>query len=246
MEGESDFMITAKKSRSFSKGFHLYNTYWLLKRSFSSIYIKGSFSKRDTSALILVNHSSWWDGLVTFFLTQTACHLESYAMMSEAGIKDFPFFRRIGAFSVDVTKPRSVIETLSYSTDLLINKKAVWMFPQGSEQPLEKRPLHFQPGSAYLALKAPHVPIYIVTYYYILLHEQKPRLYIEISSPINPDDYTTQTRKEVNNMLERKMTEQLDQQRLAIANSALSDYSLLLSGNRSVSDWFGLLFGPKK
>ncbi|MDQ0205755.1 lysophospholipid acyltransferase family protein [Alkalicoccobacillus murimartini] len=238
-------MIKAKKDQIFSRAFHLYNTYWLLKRSFSTIYLKGSFNQ-DSSALVLVNHSSWWDGLVTFYLTETICPFDSYAMMSEEGMKKFPFFRRIGAFSVNAASSRSVIETLHYSTNLLANQKAVWMFPQGAEQPLEKRPLEFQSGSAYLSLKVPSTPVYIVTYYYTMSHEQKPRLYIEISSPIDPADLSNQTRQDVTTMLETKMTHQLEQQRTSIATSSLSGYSELLSGNRSVSDWFGFLSGSKK
>ncbi|MFK3937820.1 lysophospholipid acyltransferase family protein [Alkalihalobacillus sp. NPDC078783] len=238
-------MIKAQKSAFFSKTFHLYNTFWLLKRSFSSISIKGTFHQEDAGVLILANHSSWWDGLITFYLTQTVCPYDSYAMMSEKGMREFPFFKRIGAFSVDVEKPRSIVETLSYAKAKLHNHKAVWMFPQGAEQPLEKRPLEFKTGSAHLATKDKKVTIYTITYYYMMSHEQKPRLYIEISSPIHSHSFTKRSRQEVTTLLEETMTTQLNQQRDNIAREDTSDYTVLLSGNRSVSDWFNTLSGSK-
>lgn len=236
-------MIKAQKSAFFSKALHLYNTYWLLKRSFSSISIKGAFQKEDTEVLILANHSSWWDGLITFYLTQTVCPYNSYAMMSEKGMKEFPFFKRIGAFSVDVEKPRAIVETLAYAKGLLHDQKAVWMFPQGAEQPLEKRPLEFKTGSAHLATSNKKLTIYTVTYYYTMSHEQKPRLYIEISSPVQSVQFSDQSRQEVTTLLEATMTNQLNQQRDHIASEDTSDYNVLLSGNRSVSDWFQTLSG---
>ncbi|WYP28123.1 lysophospholipid acyltransferase family protein [Alkalihalobacillus sp. FSL W8-0930] len=238
-------MIKAQKSAWFSRALHLYNTYWLLKRSFSSVLIKGAFHKEDTGVLILANHSSWWDGLITFYLTQTVCPYHSYAMMSEKGMKEFPFFKRIGAFSVDVEKPRAIVETLAYAKGLLQDQKAVWMFPQGAEQPLEKRPLEFKTGSAHLATGDKKVTIYTVTYYYTMLHEQKPRLYIEISSPIQSIQFNNQSRQEVTALLETTMTTQLNQQRDQISCEDASDYTVLLSGNRSVSDWFNTLSGSK-
>ncbi|MGN7312822.1 lysophospholipid acyltransferase family protein [Alkalicoccobacillus gibsonii] len=238
-------MIKAQKSAFFSKALHLYNTNWLLKRSFSSISIKGAFKKEGAGVLILVNHSSWWDGLVTFYLTQTSCPYDSYAMMSEKGLMEFPFFKRIGAFSVNVEKPRSIVETLVYAKELLHNQKAVWMFPQGAEQPLEKRPLEFKTGSAHLATADHNVTVYTVTYYYTMLHEQKPRLYIDISEPVLSHQFNNQSRQDVTTLLESRMTLQLNQQRDKIAQEDTSDYTLLLSGNRSVSDWFNTLSGSK-
>lgn len=231
-------MKKARKNKHVIRGFRLYNTYWLLKRSFSGIYVKGNFQKNHTSALILVNHSSWWDGLITFYLSETICPFDSYAMMSEQGLDAFPFFNKIGAFSVDTTSATSVRHALRYSTQLLAEEKAVWMFPQGEEQPLEKRPLAFQPGGAFIIKQAPPIPVYFVTYYFVMAGEQKPRLYIDITLAYYSDTAKQEKRHELNLQLEDKLTSQLDRQRQQIAHSQLEEYSTLLTGYRSVSDWF--------
>ena len=48
--------------------------------------------------LLIANHSSWWDGLVTFYLNNAVLKTDLYAMMSEQGMKDFPFFNELGLF----------------------------------------------------------------------------------------------------------------------------------------------------
>ncbi|WP_185970992.1 lysophospholipid acyltransferase family protein [Alkalicoccobacillus porphyridii] len=239
-------MRRANKNKYFSKAFQLYTTYWLIKRSFSGIYIKGNFVEDDTSGLIVSNHSSWWDGIITFYLSQKISPWQSYAMMSDEGLNQFPFFNRIGAFSVDTSSAQSVRRSLSYSLELLNAGSAVWIFPQGAELPLEKRPLTLQPGASFLMNQAPTVPLYIVTYYYSMSHEQKPRLYIHVNHLKKPDDYEQLKRFELNTLLESSMTLQLNQQRDDVANESTDDYTLMELGYRSVSDWFSLWSGGKR
>lgn len=227
-------MIKAKKSYLFRFIFHMYNTNWLLRRSFNSVRLKGKFPSQATASLILVNHSSWWDGLVSFYLSQTQLTQDSYAMMGEPGLKRFPFFRKIGAFSIQTNSKSSLINSLHYAVSLLKQEKAIWMFPQGKEQHTELRPLRFQSGAAYLLEKVPEVLIIPVTYYYTFLHEQKPELFIEIGKPFQ---LTLKKRSIMTAELEQIITQQLDKQRDEIKLERLDHYRFLINGQRSISDF---------
>ena len=229
-------MIEAQKNKRFRQLFHLYNKHWLLRRSFYSIHVCGSFPRTNQPLLILSNHSNWWDGLVSYYLTETLCQHDSYAMMSEEGLRQFPFFRKIGAFSVQKNHPRSVLASLRYAASLLEQKKAVWIFPQGEEKHLDFRPLSFQQGAAYLLEKRPETVVVPLTYYYTFLHQQKPELYIKIGSSIQPSN-KPMTRQEQTSVLEQIMTAQLDEQKKEIIDEQFAGYRPLLSGTKTVSEW---------
>ncbi|TWI57952.1 lysophospholipid acyltransferase family protein [Halalkalibacter nanhaiisediminis] len=239
-------MIEAQKSKTFRKLFHLYNKYWLLRRSFYSVNIRGSFPKTNQPMLVLVNHSNWWDGLVSYYVTEKVCHHDSYAMMGEEGMKKFPFFRKIGAFSVRKDQPRSILTSLNYAATLLEHKKAVWIFPQGEERHLEERPLFFQQGVAYLLEKKPETIVVPVTYYYTFTHHQRPELYIDIGSAVLPATTNRMSRKQQTSYLEQIVTNQLDQQKNAIIQNKLNEYRPLLNGTKSVSEWLQWLKPSRK
>jgi 1-acyl-sn-glycerol-3-phosphate acyltransferase len=230
-------VITAKKSRWFRRFFHFYNTNWLLRRSFYNIHLKGHFPQTDRPLILIANHSSWWDGLISFYLSEECVHHDSYAMMAEEGISAFPFFRKIGAFSVNPSNPRSLIQSLNYARTKLIPHQAVWMFPQGAEEHLEKRPLGFKPGVAYLLEKEPEAIVVPITYYYTFRHEQRPELFIEIGPGLSFKAKMNQDRKELTTILEHLLTSQLDNQKQDIVHEKIEDYSLLIRGIRTVSGW---------
>ena len=51
-------------------------------------------------------------------------------MMDEQGLRQYPFFRRIGAFSVNRDKPRDMLASLQYAAGLLQSGCPVWVFPR--------------------------------------------------------------------------------------------------------------------
>ncbi|WP_078391296.1 lysophospholipid acyltransferase family protein [Shouchella patagoniensis] len=114
--------------------FHLYVSYWLCKRSFSSIHVhyEGDYDLKKP-LLLLANHSSWRDGMIALFLSKRFIKHDEYVMMNETGLKQFPFFSHVGAYSVQPQKPKDVLTSLTYTVSLLQQGKAVWLFPQGKK-----------------------------------------------------------------------------------------------------------------
>ncbi|MRX73503.1 acyl-phosphate glycerol 3-phosphate acyltransferase [Bacillus lacus] len=201
-------MITANKKPWFEKLFYQYNRQ-LMKRHFHSI----SLQTPDTlpeHALVCINHSSWWDGLILFHLNQRILKQDMYAMMHEHGLKKHPFFRKIGAFSVDRNYPRKILQSIKYASELLHSGKTVALFPQGEEMHLETRPLTFMPGAVKLLEENPSVPLLPVVFYYSFGHFQKQEIFIKIGNPLYISDLPGNDRKSKNRVLEQYMEEMLN------------------------------------
>lgn len=178
-------MIIAKKSKRFSQLFYLYLNKYLLKRHFHAIVAEGDIDPVHQGPVIYIaNHSSWWDGLLFFYLTQQKSVLSHYVLMNEEGLKQYPFFRRLGAFSINRNQPKEVIRSLHYSEKLMRQANPVWLFPQGEIQNQEIRPLQFQTGIGYLLERFEQVTVKPVTFYYSFGESQKPIVSIQIGDDI--------------------------------------------------------------
>ncbi|HCV53151.1 MAG TPA: glycerol acyltransferase [Exiguobacterium sp.] len=126
--------------------------------------------------LMLATHSSWWDGMILFHLDQTCFRHDPYVMIDQAGLARFPFFSRLGAFSVDRTSFSDIKTSLQYAKAQLQNGSSVWMFPQGEERHQEERPMHLASGATQLMRHADTVSL--VAFYYSYGHEQQPDVYV--------------------------------------------------------------------
>ncbi|UII55489.1 lysophospholipid acyltransferase family protein [Cytobacillus spongiae] len=201
-------MIEAKKNKLFQKLFKIYHRQ-LLRSSFEQFYWLEE-EKLPPTAIYIANHSSWWDGLVFFQLNQSVLPKELYVMMHESGIRKYPFFQKLGAFSVNRDSPKDIIKSLNYAQQLIQEGKSVGLFPQGDEYHLEKRPLSFQPGVTYLLEKCPDTPLIPLSFYYSFGHNRKPEFWGLAGKPIWLENLKGANRNEKTREIEKMTTQQLD------------------------------------
>lgn len=202
-------MIDAKKSSLFEFGFNLYLTP-LIRSSFSRLLGQGVKAIPEKPVLFIANHSSWWDGLVFFYLNRTVWRHDIHMMMHEEGLKKHSYFRYLGAFSINRKKPKEILTSLQYAETLLKQGKSVVLFPQGDEFHLETRPLDFQAGVAYLMEHCPEVPVVPLSFYYSFGHQQKPELWIRQHPQVATKTLEHLNRKEKTLYLQELCTTQLD------------------------------------
>ncbi|WP_203363612.1 lysophospholipid acyltransferase family protein [Bacillus sp. REN10] len=202
-------MIEAKKSGLFQQMFSLYHRR-LVSRSFDHIYWQTAATLPTAPVIFIANHSSWWDGLIFFHLERTALAHELYIMMHEAGLRQYPFFKRLGAFSVNRSQPKEILRSLHYAEQLLKEGKSVCLFPQGDEFHLETRPLRFQSGVTYLLERCPQVPLVPLSFYYSFGHHRKPDVWVFAGQPLVYEQLRGGSRKERTLHLEQLCTKQLD------------------------------------
>lgn len=209
-------MIEAEKSKRFNAIFYSYNKYYLLRRYLHEIMMHGhpDSIKENSPVVYIMNHCSWWDGMIVYHAWQTVSRGDHYIMMDERQMKSFRFFRKIGAFSIDKTKPREIVRSLDYSAKLLEEGKRVWMFPQGDFRHLEQRPLGFQSGIGRLLSTVPEAVVVPVTLYYTLTH-QRPQASIWFGAAVE-ENWAKRERHETTALLEQVLTAQLDAHRAMV------------------------------
>lgn len=174
-------MLEANKSHWFEKIFAVYNRN-LLRRNFSSLNVSGLDLINDPKPhIIYANHSSWWDGLIAFEISNQI-QADSFVMMEEKHLQRLFLFRRIGAFSVNRHNGRQAVESLNYAVDLLRKKlnATLWIFPQGEILPNDVRPLKFYNGLARIISKLEFCRITCLAIRYEFLGEYKPQIFIKI------------------------------------------------------------------
>lgn len=205
-------MIEAKKSHLFERAFALY-LFPLMRRSFGHFLGQNIRTIPTQPAIFIANHSSWWDGLLFFFLNRTVWKHDIHMMMHEKNLEKYKFFRKLGAFSIDKKNPKDIIRSLQYADELLKSGKSVVLFPQGDEFHQEIRPLTFHSGIGYMLEKHPEVPVISITFYYSFRHEQKPEVWIHQSDSLSIEEIPGTSRKEKAASLQQMLTNQLDELR---------------------------------
>jgi len=207
-------MIAARKSRAFERLFDRYNSR-LLRRHFAAFHVDGDYA--DLSApgpiLLVANHQSWWDGLALFALNRRLLQRDAFALMSEAGLREFPFFRRLGAYSIDPSRPGDIRASLRYTAGLLNNPRAlVCIFPQGEEKHVQARPLAFARGIGLLlaSVQRPSIRVGTLALRYDFLEHKLPEMFARFGPVHEWHAGERETGAAITCTLEAQLTQLLD------------------------------------
>jgi len=136
----------------------IFNPYinYLLRKNFNSFYIKGVPPDLDKypGLIITPNHFSWWDGFITHFLLRKLTRKIVFTMMLEEQLKKYWFFKKVGAYSINVSNPVSMVRTLDYTRTILNDKNnIVVLYPQGEIQSLLSENIAIKPGLKFIIEK---------------------------------------------------------------------------------------------
>lgn len=193
---------------------------WLFRRSFHALYLQTQepVAAQGGPLLFYANHSSWWDGPLLTHLNWSVLGHDLYIWMDSAGLVRYPIFSRLGAFGVRRGSPAAARSGLRYAQGLLTSKQrserrqSLWIFPQGGEQPLERRPLSLEGGVRHLGL---HLPVEIrpVAFYYRLGHYQRPEAFVKIGVPVS---LAGEERRTADQLLQHRLEELLDSLRFEV------------------------------
>lgn len=183
-------MIEPSKSRWFNAWFARHAR-GRIRRNFGNVFVSGLEETRSivarSSMLLVANHTTWWDALVALYVSELLVRCDGYAMMDAANLKRLPFFRRVGAFGVDLTDPSDGARAMRYAVRLLgAPGRALWIFPQGRErspfEPFGSSAL--RPGAAQIARLARRAVVLPVGLRYAFGGAERPDLWVSIGAPI--------------------------------------------------------------
>ncbi len=177
--------------------------------------------------LYVVGHVGFWDALVVNHLIRTRRPQPAFVMSDLVQVRKHPFFRRVGAFSVDRTSPRDGLRAVRYAAERLSDgPNAVVLFPQGGARPPDERPVRFEGGVQRILALAPAAAVVVVALRYEFWLDQRPELLVDLS--------TTAARDTAG--LRDQLTERMDA--LAAAGRAYRPGDqILVQGRRSISEW---------
>jgi len=187
----STLMIPAGKNPFWDK-----LLYWYLRRClrryFCSVEVRGLEHLQNLDperpVIAFANHTNWWDGLVVFYLSRFVRGKDCYCMMEERQLRYYPFFRWLGAFSVDLNSPIRAAGTIRYACALLKNPRSMlWIFPQGRMTNAHEK-IEVRHGTHYMAARSGNACLLPVAFHYEFFREQKPRILMRFGAPFDAGD----------------------------------------------------------
>jgi 1-acyl-sn-glycerol-3-phosphate acyltransferase len=217
---------------------------WLLRRHFHAVHAANLEAVRrlDRSRPVLLfgNHSCWWDGLVAFHLGHDLFGFDQFMPMEERQMHRYAFFRRIGAFSVDRTKPRSAAESVRFALSLFDRpNRALWIYPQGEMLPNDARPLVFLPGLVRIAERLGNAQLLPVAHRYEFMMEQRPEVFVAFGDVRDVREAGgAPDRLRLGRELQADLTVLLDRLRERIAARDLGAFTATLRGRTSTNILF--------
>lgn len=130
--------------------------YKILKKSFNRFILLNEEIQVDDnkSVIFLPNHFSWWDGFFVDFLVRiTDINKKFHIIMLEEQLKNYWFFKFLGAAGFNPSNPKSVLKLSNYINNLLKSpNNLVVFYPQGEIQ-IYDFDLHLKEGLSYLLKK---------------------------------------------------------------------------------------------
>lgn len=181
-------MIPARRWPIFNRVFVAYARH-LLRRQFAEVYLEGAEVARAELAerpmVFVSNHTSWWDSIVLMWVSNYIFSRKwsAYALMDAKNMRRVPFFRYLGAFGVDLSRPEERQASIGYAAGLLKKRgDHCWVFPQGAERPVTEA-LEFRSGSSRIS-EAAGVRIVPMALRYEFGRTPKPTAFVYFGEPL--------------------------------------------------------------
>jgi len=234
-------MIPAAKNPLVERWFRGYVRRYL-RRSFHRVLLLGDLPRAPEGPLLVcVNHSSWWDLLLGFWLSREVLGWDSYGPMDQRQLRRYPIFTRLGVFGVDRESLQGGREFVSYATTLLAgSRRALWITAQGAIVSNSRRPVRYYSGVAHLARALAPCHVLTVALDYEFWDEKLPEAFVSVG-PMVTIDSDPRSRGELLHQLERTMEDQLDGLAEARVRRDPREFRELLRGGGSVSPVYDAL-----
>lgn len=245
-------MLVVRRSALYEAWFRWYARRAFEKR-FDKVRVRGARAlgamDLKTPIIFYLNHSYWWDGFWSQLLTETYFKQNLYIIIEYKQLVRYQFFTRLGAFSIVRENPREAMQTIDYAVEKLCEpsekQNALWIFPQGVIEHVDKRPLKFFSGAAKIAEKVlRRLPaIYLCSAVTRIDHieEQNPELFISFREPRRLTQANFPNPKLLTSEMERETEAHLDELKSLVIDRAFGSFETIVEGAPSVNRWFDAL-----
>jgi len=159
---------------------------FLCKIRFQNVWLSSNYKADNVkSTLFLLNHNYWWDGIIPLLLNEFVFRQNARAVMEDKQMQKYPFFARIGAFSIERTNLRSSIYSLDFGGKWLEGQNhSLYLYPEGKiTSPSSGIVLE----SGFTRILKNYRGFDTVLIALLITYDQydKPELYIDVSESLN-------------------------------------------------------------
>lgn len=206
-----------------------------MKKHFYAIYRSGEVPpiQNELPVILLPNHNTWWDGFLAYLITSNVLGRPIYLMMTEEQLQNYPFFSRVGAYSISLKNKKRMLDSLEYTHKILQedNKAAVCIFPEGELKPYDAESIEYKRGIQWIMERLQReVNILQIAIRIEFLNQQRPEAVLRFGDSMiaGPDSYPDL------DSLERQHEELLKELETAIHSEDKGER--LLSGKNSIHE----------
>ncbi len=239
-------MLTVRRSKIYTLWFSWYSRRQFRKHFHSvrvSVPPETLAMQQHYPVIFYCNHAYWWDGFWSQLCTEEFFRQNLYIIIEYQQLVKHRFFTRLGAFSIDRSRPRSVLQTLEYAADCLTaespKQNALWVFPQGLIEHVDKQPLRFFNGTSSIVSRVLQETggIYLVSVVSRIeyLDDQRPDLFLSFNVPelISRTDYTGH--KTLTRHMQERTTGHLSLLKEKIIARDTDGFTLMVRGAESIN-----------
>jgi chlorobactene lauroyltransferase len=235
-------LLPARKIPPLERMYALYGRR-LLRAAFARTWVGGMpWPSGDGPSTALLNHSAWWDPILTLYLSHDVFRRDGYGIMQGAQLERYPFFRRIGCFGASSDGLEDVRALATYAASVLRDgtRRTLWLSPQGELLPT-RAPLSFRSGAARLVRAVPEAPVVPVAVRYEFRAEQRPECFVRVGEAVTLE--SRETPVQLTHRLEHRLRQELALLDGDLERGTLTHYRAVMEGTRSLHTLYDRTLG---
>lgn len=216
---------------------------FLLRRAFARVWLGGvPFPDGPAPSIAFLNHSAWWDPILTLFLSRSVLGRDAYGLFRGEELQRYPFFRRLGCFGITTDRLDDLRALPPYANALLTGgpSRTLWVLPQGELLPA-RMPLVFRSLMARFARSIPEVPLVPVAVRYEFRLDQRAECFVRVGEAIYAQP--NETAAALSRRLEHRLKQELALLDADLAQPGVRQFRLVLEGLGSLSALYDHTFG---
>lgn len=188
----------------------------------------------DRPVLAVANHTGWWDGFIAHQLTR-AMGAHFHVLMEREHLDRYPFFRRVGALSMERRLRRAAWRDLAGAARVLVPGRWLWIFPQGARRPAAE-PIGALEGGAGWLVASHRGPLRVVpcAFRYPFLGEQRPEALALLGEPWTLDTPVTDRRAAADEIA-RRLRDTVAALDRRLLTEDLADFATPIAGRPSIN-----------
>jgi 1-acyl-sn-glycerol-3-phosphate acyltransferase len=216
---------------------------YLLRRGFARVWLGGvPFPEGTGPSIAYLNHSAWWDPILTVFLSRSVLGRDPYGLFRGEELQRYPFFRRLGCFGVSTERLDDLRSLPPYAAELLRGgpSRTLWVLPQGELLPA-RTPLRFRSLLARLARAVPEAPVVPVAVRYEFRLDQRAECFVRVGEPVPVE--ARDPAPALSRRLEQRLRQELGLLDQDLAQPGVRAFRPVLEGVGSLSTLYDHTFG---